>query len=140
MEGSDGARPLSAVPAQSAFGEACGVEVLHVAPDRVVCRMEVTARHANRNGVLHGGAIMALADCAAGTAAFINIPEDRSNTTVEAKTNFLRSVALGDTLTATCVPLHAGRTTIVLQITLTREDGKVAAVTTQTHLVLDLQG
>ena len=140
MEGRDGARPLSAMPEQSAFAALCGIEMVEVGPDRVVCRMAVTERLGNRNGVLHGGALMTLADNAAGGAAFINIPEGRSNVTLEAKTNFLRAVEVGDTLTATCVPLHAGTTTIVLQVTMTRSDGKVAAVTTQTHLVLDWRG
>lgn len=140
MEGQDGARPLAAMPAQSAFADLCGIEMVEVAPARVLCRMTVTGRLANRNGVLHGGAMMTLADSAAGTAAFINIPEGRSNTTVESKTNFLRGVKVGDTVSASCVPLHAGRTTIVLQVTMTRADGKVAAVTTQTHLVLDWEG
>ena len=140
MANRNGARPVSAMPEQSAFAKLCGIEVVEVAPDRVVCRMPVTEDLGNRNGVLHGGAMMTLADNAAGSAAFINIPEGRSNTTVESKTNFLRGVRVGDTVTATCVPLHAGRTTIVLQVTMTRGDGKTAAVTTQTHLVLDWRG
>ncbi len=128
------------MPPQSNFAGLLGIEIVSVTPEEIVCRMLVTPQMANRNGVLHGGALMTLADNAAGSAAFINSPADKSNTTVEAKTNFMRAVKVGDTLTARCVPLHAGRTTLVLQVTMTREDGKVAAVTTQTHLIMDWAG
>ena len=97
-------------------------------------------RSARRDKEVEGGAMMTLADNAAGSVAFINIPASKSNTTIEAKTNFLRGVAVGDTVTATCTPLHRGRTTLVLQVVMTRSDGKQAAVTTQTHLVLDWNG
>ena len=133
-------RDLKDMPEQSAYATLSGIEMVTVTPEEVVCRMPVTEHLTNRNGVLHGGAIMTLADNAAGSAAFIALPPKRSNTTVEAKTNFIRGVKVGDTVTARCVPLHRGRTTMVFQITMTREDGKVAAVTTQTHLAIDWAG
>ena len=111
-------------------------EVETCTPEEVVCSMLVTEAMGNRNGVLHGGALMAIADTAAGTSAFINSPAEVSNTTVEAKTNFIRPVRVGDRLTARCVPVHVGRMTLVLQVTLTRGDGKVVGSTSQTHLFL----
>ena len=125
------------MPPQSAYSVLTGIELVSVTPDEVICRMKVTDDLTNRNGALHGGAVMTLADNAAGTLAFINIPAEKSNTTVEAKTNFLRGVSVGDIVTAHCVPLHRGRTTVVLQTTMTRGDGKTVAVTTQTHLILN---
>nr|WP_208979259.1 PaaI family thioesterase [Pseudovibrio axinellae] len=122
------------MPPQSAFTKLLGIENSVCTSEEVVCHMTVTPQMANRNGVLHGGALMTLADTAAGTASFINSPAEISNTTVEAKTNFLRPVKVGDVLTARCVPVHIGRTTNVLQVTLTRGDGKTVGVTTQTHL------
>ena len=130
-------RSLDEMPPQSAYSLLTGIELISVTPDEVVCRMEVTEKLANRNGALHGGAVMTLADNAAGTCAFINIPADKSNTTIESKTNFLRGVRMGDVVTARCIPLHRGRTTVVLQTTMTRGDGKTVAVTTQTHLILN---
>jgi uncharacterized protein (TIGR00369 family) len=132
-------RRLDQMPPQSAYSALTGIELIATAPDEVVCRMPVTERLLNRNGALHGGAVMTLADNAAGTCAFVNIPAGRSNTTVESKTNFLRGVAAGDVVTARCVPLHRGRTTFVFSTTMTRGDGRTVAVTTQTHLILDWQ-
>lgn len=129
-------RSLEEMPRVSKFAELLNIDFERLTPEEVVCSMVVTEDMANRNGVLHGGALMTLADTAAGTTAFINSPAEISNTTVEAKTNFLRPVKVGDRLTARCVPIHVGRTTTVLQVTLTRGDGKIAGTTTQTHLYL----
>ena len=84
-----------------------------------------------------GGAIMALADNLGGTATMINLPPGKTTTTIESKTNFLRPIRIGDTATARAVPLHKGRTTMVWQTTITRPDGKPAAVVTQTQLTID---
>jgi acyl-coenzyme A thioesterase PaaI-like protein len=35
------------------------------------------------------------------------------------------------------MPLHHGRTTIVLETRITRGDGKLAAIVTQTQLIFD---
>ncbi|SOH94357.1 uncharacterized domain 1-containing protein [Monaibacterium marinum] len=133
----DTPRDATQMPPQSAYSALTGIELISVTPEEVICRMPVTEKLTNRNGALHGGAIMTLADNAAGTCAFINIPASKSNTTIESKTNFLRGVRVGDVVTAHCVPLHSGRTTHVLQTTMTRSDGKTVAVTTQTHLILE---
>ncbi|WP_300042812.1 PaaI family thioesterase [uncultured Paracoccus sp.] len=124
------------MPPQSRFSVLLGIEIVTCTPAEVVCTMTVTEDMANRNGVLHGGALMTLSDTAAGTASFISSPAEISNTTVEAKTNFIRPVKLGDIVTARCEPLHVGRATSVLQVTMTRGDGKIVGVTTQTHLFL----
>ncbi len=90
----------------------------------------------NRNGIMHGGAIMALADNIGGTGAVANLPEGASTTTIESKTNFFAAIPVGDTARAECTPLHRGRTTMVWQTKITRGDGRLAAMVTQTQLVL----
>lgn len=125
---------------QPEFAILLGMELVSAAPGRVEMTMPVTPALANRNGVLHGGAIMGLADNAGGTATFMNLPEGKSTTTIESKTNFLRPIRLGDTARAVCLPLHRGRTTMVFQTTVSRDDGKVAAIVTQTQMVIDWRG
>ena len=122
---------------QPEFADLLGIRLVSADPDRVVMEMEVTPVMANRNGVLHGGAIMSLADNAGGTATFINIAEGKSTTTVESKTNFLRPIRIGEVARATCEPLHRGRTLQVWQTTITRDDGEVAAIISQTQMVID---
>lgn len=122
---------------QPPFARFLGMRVVSHDAGCVVAEMEVTDVLANRNGVLHGGAIMALADNLGGTATFLNIRPDQGTTTMESKTNFLRPVPIGDTLRAEARALHKGRRTMVWQTVLTRSDGKVAAIVTQTQMILE---
>jgi uncharacterized protein (TIGR00369 family) len=79
---------------------------------------------------------MALADSAGGACAFANLPDGAAGTsTIESKTNFLGAVREG-TVTATARPLHVGRTTIVVETELRRDDGRLVAKVTQTQTVL----
>jgi uncharacterized protein (TIGR00369 family) len=76
---------------------------------------------------------MALADTCGGVCAYLNLPEGALGTaTIESKTNFLRAVRSG-AATATTRPLHRGRTMIVVETEVTRDDGKLAAKVTQTQ-------
>jgi uncharacterized protein (TIGR00369 family) len=87
-------------------------------------------------GIMHGGAIMSLADTAGAMCAFLNLPDGAaSTTTIESKTNFLRAVR-GGTVEAVCRPLHAGRTVIVLETDVLDDAGKRVARVTQTQAVL----
>ena len=122
---------------QPAFAQLLGFRLISADPDAVLGELSVTQDMANRNGVMHGGAIMAMADNMGGTATMINLPEGKTTTTLESKTNFLRAIRIGDVASARCVPLHKGRTTMVWQTTITRGDGKTAAIVTQTQLVID---
>jgi 1,4-dihydroxy-2-naphthoyl-CoA hydrolase len=86
--------------------------------------------------VLHGGVVMALADSAGATCAYLNLPDGASGTTtIESKTNFLGAVREG-VATATARLLHAGSTTVVVETLVTDGHGGAVAKVTQTQLVL----
>ena len=121
---------------QPPFADFMGMKITHVSPERVTAEMTVTEQLSNRNGVLHGGAIMALADNLGGTATIANLTEGTSTATIESKTNFFAGIAIGDTAHAECTQLHRGRTTMVWQTKITRSDGKLAAMVTQTQIVM----
>jgi 1,4-dihydroxy-2-naphthoyl-CoA hydrolase len=122
--------------AQPPFGRWLGMKITHVSRDRVVAELVVREELANRNGVLHGGAVMALADNMGGTATSLNLPHGAATTTIESKTNFFAACPVGETITTETTPLHRGRTTMVWQTRITRADGKLAAMVTQTQLVM----
>lgn len=117
------------------FAKLLGVELVSVAPDRVEAELRVRDDLCTRPAVLHGGAIMALADTLGAVATMANLPEGATTTTIESKTNFFVPIPVGDTARAECTPLHRGRTTMVWQTKITRSDGRVAAMVTQTQLV-----
>ncbi|MFA4966146.1 MAG: hotdog fold thioesterase [Thermoleophilia bacterium] len=52
-----------------AFARHLGVEMLHYGDGRASARMEITARHLNSAGCVHGGAIFSLADATFSAAA-----------------------------------------------------------------------
>ncbi|MBM3671832.1 MAG: PaaI family thioesterase [Actinobacteria bacterium] len=106
------------------------------APDEIVLSMEWRDELCTGGGLLHGGAIMALADSAGGACAFANLPEGATGTaTIESKTNFLGAVRSG-TVTATAKPLHKGSMTIVVETEVSDDTGKLVAKVTQTQAVL----
>jgi uncharacterized protein (TIGR00369 family) len=121
---------------QPPFADFMGMKITHISPERVTAELLVTEQLSNRNDSLHGGAIMALADNLGGTATIANLPEGASTATIESKTNFFTSIPTGGTAYAECTPLHRGRTTMVWQTKITHGDGRLAAMVTQTQIVL----
>ncbi|MEA2226362.1 MAG: 1,4-dihydroxy-2-naphthoyl-CoA hydrolase [Solirubrobacteraceae bacterium] len=115
------------------FAALIGVELLETTPELVRGRLEFSPERCTAGGLLHGGAVMVLADSCGGVCAFLNLPEGSLGTaTIESKTNFLRAVREGS-ITASTRPLHAGRTVIVLETLIERADGAPAAKVTQTQ-------
>jgi uncharacterized protein (TIGR00369 family) len=112
-----------------------GVEFTRVTADLVEAQLRVREDLCTRPAVLHGGAVMALADTVGAVATVVNLPPDAWTSTIESKTNFFAPIPLGDVAKAECTPLHRGRTTMVWQTRITRGDGRLAALVTQTQLV-----
>jgi 1,4-dihydroxy-2-naphthoyl-CoA hydrolase len=121
---------------QPPFATTIGFRLLSFTRDEVVGELVVTPELGNRNGVLHGGALMAFADNLGGTSASINLPEGASTTTVESKTSFFRAVPIGATVRGVCVPLHRGRTTSVWQTSVRDSEERLVAVVQQTQMTL----
>jgi uncharacterized protein (TIGR00369 family) len=115
------------------FAALIGAELLEVTPELVVGRMEFSAERCTAGGLMHGGALMALADGCGGTCAFFNLPEGATGTaTIESKTNFMRGVREGSVVARTR-PLHKGRTTMVIETEITDAEGRLVAKVTQTQ-------
>ena len=118
------------------FTEGMGVRVLDCGPDLVRSRLAWSEGLCTLGGVLHGGALMSLADATAAVCAFLNLPEGaQGTTTVESKSNFLRAVRSGHA-TSTATPLHAGRRFIVVETEIRDDNDALVAKVTQTQAVL----
>lgn len=112
-----------------------GIEARLLSADEVVLTLEWAPELCTAGGVMHGGALMALADSAGAACAFLNLPAGAAGTsTIESKTNFLRAVRSG-TAEATARPLHVGSGTVVVETEITNDQHLVAKVT-QTQVVL----
>jgi 1,4-dihydroxy-2-naphthoyl-CoA hydrolase len=113
-----------------------GIRLVESEPGSVRATLAHRPELCTTAGMLHGGAIMALADSTGGACAFLNLPDGAGGTsTIESKTNFLRAVRSG-TVTAVSRPLHTGRTVIVVETDVTDADGRLVAKVTQTQAVL----
>jgi 1,4-dihydroxy-2-naphthoyl-CoA hydrolase len=113
-----------------------GMEIVSASPEEVRSRLAWSADKCTAGGMLHGGALMSLADSAGGFLAFLNLPTDAKGTaTIESKTNFLGPVR-GGYVHGVTKPLHRGRRTIVVDTELYDDDGRLVARVTQTQAVL----
>jgi uncharacterized protein (TIGR00369 family) len=130
------AEQTAQVNAAMPFGETLALEVVAASPEAVRARLPWAERLCTAGGVLHGGALMALADTAGAYLAYLNLPEGATGTaTIESKTNFFRGVREGH-VHASSRLLHRGRTTIVVETDLHDDAGKHVARVTQTQAVL----
>ena len=114
-----------------------GVTIDEGSRERVAGQLPVRADICTAGNIVHGGAIMAFADCLGAVGAFLTLPEGASGTTtIESKTNFLGAGPLGSTLVGEATPVKIGKRLSVWQTRIRTEDGTEVALVTQTQMVL----
>ncbi len=117
------------------FAATVGIELDSATSDEVRGRLEWSPELCTSAGVMHGGALMTLADTLGAACAFLNLPAGAQTSTISSTTSFLRAVREGK-VTGTAHPLHAGRTVIVVQTDLVDDRGRRVAQVTQAQAVL----
>ena len=118
------------------FAVTLGIELVAAGAGEVRARLPWRPQLCTAGGVMHGGALMALADTSGALCAYLNLPgTDHTTTTVESKTNFLRAVT-GGHAEAVSRPLQRGRRIIVVDTEILDADGRLAARVTQSQLVI----
>jgi 1,4-dihydroxy-2-naphthoyl-CoA hydrolase len=118
------------------FAKLLGIRFVSATAECLTAEMTVSEDMCTRPAILHGGAMMALADTLGGCATSLNLREGATTATIESKTNFLAPAMVGSTVRAECVAVHRGRRTMVWQTRVTSENGKLLAIVTQTQMVL----
>jgi 1,4-dihydroxy-2-naphthoyl-CoA hydrolase len=118
------------------FAELLGIEFVSASLDRIVAAMTVREDLCTRPAVLHGGALMALADTLGATGTILNLPDGAGTTTIESKTNFLSPAPVGSRVIGEATPIHRGRRTMIWQTRLSTAEGRLVALVIQTQLVL----
>ena len=120
----------------SGFPGLLGIDVYEAGNGFVRARLELHEKHQAPNGFLHAGAVVGLADTAAGYGCILSLPDDAKGfTTLELKTNFLRS-AWNGTIECQARRLHNGRTTQVWDANVTDPEGRTMALLRATQLIL----
>jgi uncharacterized protein (TIGR00369 family) len=113
-----------------------GIEFDGVEDGVVRAHLTLRQEHFAPNGYVHAATLVALADTAAGYGCLLNLPEGGTGfTTIELKTNFMRSAREG-TITCEARLAHGGRTTQVWDATVDDPEGRQMALFRCTQLVL----
>lgn len=94
-------------------------DLIAMADGQVVLTTTVTRSALNLYGHAHGGYLFTLADQASGMAV---ISTGANAVTIQSSINYLKGAQLGDTLTITAQISHNGRSSKVVDVTITNQD------------------
>lgn len=117
------------------FAVASGVLLDRAEAGEVRGRLPWAPERCTAGGVLHGGAVMTLADSIGAVCAFLNLPAGASTSTVSSSTSLVRGLRSG-TAHAVARPAHVGRSFVLVNVEITDDDGRLLAQTSQTQAVL----
>ena len=117
------------------FAVELGITLQRATAEEVTGSLPWAPQRCTAGGLLHGGAVMALADALGAVCAYLNLPEGATTTTTESSTRFFRGLRDGS-LHAVARPLHRGRSLIVVQTDLHDDHGNLTGQTTQSQAVL----
>ena len=105
-----------------------GIEFQETGTDQVVATMPVDSRTHQPFGLLHGGASVVLAESVASIGTWNLIDQEREFAAgLEINANHIRGKKDG-IVTATGTPVHKGRTTMVWDIRITDEAGRLICI------------
>ena len=127
----DASQPSTGMP----FSDLMGIEIVTRDKARVVGRMRVRDDLCTAGGILHGGALMSLADSVGALVAFLGLPEGASTATITSTTQLFRPVSAGG-VRAVAETLHRGRTTVTVRTSLYDDQDRLVAQTTQVQAVI----
>ena len=120
----------------SGFPGLLGIEFEEAGDGHARARLALEEKHMAPNGYLHAGTVVGLADSACGYGCILSLPEGGIGfTTIELKTNFVRSAQQG-TIGCEARLVHGGRTTQIWDATVTAPDDRPMALFRCTQLVL----
>ena len=103
-----------------------GVKITRASADDVLLTLEVSKRHLQPFGILHGGVHCALIESAASIGAWYAAGNEPV-VGVEHQTSFLKPTREGATLSALATPIAVGRRTQLWQVAVTDENDKLMA-------------
>ena len=112
-----------------------GVEITSASREAVTGHLDWAPELCTIGGLLHGGALMTLADSLGAIAAFLHLPDGASTATVSSSTVLMRGAREGR-VHGTATVINAGRRFITVQTDLADDAGKPISSTTQVQAVL----
>ena len=125
----------AAMAATMPFAVQNGVEITAADRDQVVGHLDWAEERCTIGGLMHGGALMTLADSLGAVAAFLHLPDGAGTATVTSNTSLLRGLRKGRA-TGTAMVINAGKRFITVRTDVLDDDGRLLITTTQVQAVL----
>jgi uncharacterized protein (TIGR00369 family) len=119
--------------------EALGIGVVEAERGRVVMSARPGGPHTNLGGIVHGGFLSTLMDCATGFALHTTLSAGSTAPHVSAAYQFLRTGRAGITLRAEATVLRAGGRLGHVRVEVCDDDGRLLATGDTTHAVIDTE-
>lgn len=127
---------LSRKACKNTLMETLDIEFVEAGDDYMIAKMPVTPRVHQPDGVLHGGATVALAESVGSMASYVFLnTEDFFVRGIEISANHLKSVKEGFVY-ARASFIHKGRTTQLFEIRITDESDKLISIVKLTTITL----
>jgi len=117
------------------FARENGIHLDEIAEGYAKSSMEVSQRHMNPIGSIHGGCLFTIADITGGAAAF---SYGSAATTVNADMHYLRAGLNTTTVYGEAHVLKHGKRTIVSETMIYDQDHKLLATGIFTYMVIDI--
>nr|WP_263325018.1 hotdog fold thioesterase [Neobacillus sp. Marseille-Q6967] len=116
-----------------------GIEITHLEAGKVIATMPVDERTKQPFGLLHGGASVALAETVASVGAYELVDKETEGVAgLEINANHVRPVTQGY-VTAVGTVLHQGKTTMVWDIKITDEQGRLNCISRCTMAIFKVK-
>jgi len=116
--------------------ETLDIDYIDVGEDFLLAKMPVTPKVHQPDGVLHGGAMVALAESVGSAASFIFLDASKYFVRgIEISANHVKSIKEGFVF-AKAVIIHKGRTTQLWEIKITNEAGELISLCKLTTIAL----
>jgi 1,4-dihydroxy-2-naphthoyl-CoA hydrolase len=129
------AADLDALVELMPFTAGMGIGLETASADEVVAVLTWAPQLCTAAGIMHGGALMSLADTAGALVAYLGLGPGESTATITSTTQLFRPVK-GGSVRATATPLHRGKTTVTVQTRVHDGEDRLVAQTTQVQAIL----
>ncbi|MDA8126300.1 MAG: PaaI family thioesterase [Deltaproteobacteria bacterium] len=114
------------------FAKYLDMEIVHIGKGNSVVSMPVTHKHTNIRGVVHGGALVSLADMSMMLSC---ASLGKRTVTLDLNISFVRRVREGDRVIAFPRVIHKGKTTMVVAGSIVDEEGNLLSEARGTFFV-----
>tara|TARA_R100000789_G_scaffold90299_1_gene87745 strand:- start:470 stop:889 length:420 start_codon:yes stop_codon:yes gene_type:complete len=127
---------LSKKVCKNTLMETLEIEFTEIGDDYLIAKMPVTSRVHQPDGVLHGGASVALAESVGSMASYVFLDTEKFYVRgIEISANHLKSISEGFVF-ARASFIHKGRTTQLFEIRITDEDQNLISIVKLTTIAL----